>query len=158
MNRRRMLGPAVAVLAASVLLSACGGGSKAPASSSGLPASTTFPTGTPVVAFGGPLSTVTPRDGAQKGRALPGNSVVVHVTGGSLLFVVQTFPKTAVFRCVLYADPQLSKVPLHVTVTSDNGIKTYHVSPAQRLTPGPYTLRFGGSGQFGLSLYETGAH
>ena len=38
-NRRSVLGPAVAVLAASVLLSACGSGSKAPASSSGSPAS-----------------------------------------------------------------------------------------------------------------------
>ena len=92
--------------------------------------------------FGGPLSTVTPRAGAQKGRTLLGNSVTVHVTGGSLLFVVRTIPKTAVFRCVLYALPSQRKVPIHVAVTTKYGWKTYQVRPSQPLTPGPYGLRF----------------
>jgi len=160
MNKRSVLGPAIALLAASILLTACGSGSSMPTSSSGSPASATYPspTETPVVVLGGPLSTVTPRAGAQKGRTLPGNAVSVHMTGGSLLFVVLTVPKTAVFHCVLEAPgPQTRRVPTQVTVTSKSGFKTYRVSPSQPLTPGPYILRFGGSGRFQMSVYETGA-
>ena len=154
-----MLGPAVAVLAASALLSACGGGSKAPASSSGSPASTTSPSsvGTPVVVFGGPLNTVTPQGGALKGRRLPGGYVTVHVTGGSLLFVVLTWPKTAIFQCALYALPQLRKVPIHVAVKTTYGYKTYYVRTSKPLTPGPYQFRYGGAGRLQMALYETGA-
>jgi hypothetical protein len=110
------------------------------------------------VVLGGFLSTVTPRDGAQKGRTLPGGHVMVQVTGGSLLFVVLTSPKTAVFQCLLYALPQHRKVPIHVAVTSTRGFKTYHVRPSKPLTLGPYQLDFGGSGRFQMALYETGAH
>jgi hypothetical protein len=159
-NRRDVLGPAVAILVACVVLSACGGGAKASASSSASPASGTSPSpvGAPVVVFGGPLTTVTPRGGAQKGRTLPGSSVMIHVNGGSLLFVVVPFPKTAVFHSVLYALPQLRRVPIHVTVTTKYGWKTYHVRPSQPLTPGAYELRFGGEGRYQMSIYEPGSH
>jgi hypothetical protein len=154
-----MLGQAVTVLAATVLLTACGGGSKAPSSSSGSPTPTTSPSslGTPVVVFGGPLGTTTPREGPQKGHTLPDNGVTVHVTGRSLLFVVLTSPKTAVFRCAFYALPQQRKVPIHVAVTSTHGFKTYRVRPSKPLTPGPYVLRFGGKGRFQMSVYEPDA-
>jgi hypothetical protein len=156
MNKRIMLGPAAAMLAASLLLSACGGSSKAPASSSGSPAFHTS-TGTPVVVLGGALNTVTPQGGALKGHTLPGGYLTVHVTEGSLLFVVQTTPTTAVFRCLLYALPQTSKVPISVTVKTTNGYKTYYVRPSKPLMPGPYQLRYGGSGRFEMALYEVGA-
>jgi len=159
MIRRSVLGLAVAVLAATVLLSACGSGSKAPSSSSAwpIPDASLMSLGPAYVAIGGPLRTFTPQAGAQEGRTLLGNSIVVHVTGGSLLFVVSTIPKTAVFHCVLYALPQQRRVPIQVAVTTKYGWKTYQVRPSQPLAPGPYELRFGGSGQFGMSLYETGA-
>ena len=100
MNRRDVPTPALAVLIACVVLSGCGGGAKAPASSSGSPASGTSRStaGTPVVVFGGPLTNITPQGGAQKGRTLPGSYATVHLSGGHLLFVVLTFPKTAVFQ------------------------------------------------------------
>ena len=153
MNGRGVLGRAVAVLAASVVVNGCGGAT-APTSSS--PVSTTSPSSSSplVVALGGPLSTVTPRAGALKGHTLPGGHVLVHLTGGSLLFVVRTVPKAAVFRCALYALPHQRKVPTSVTVTSSHGSKTYEVRPSEPLAPGPYRLDFGGAGRFQMSLYE----
>ena len=159
MGRHSRLGPAVAVLAASVLLSACGGGQKVPASNSTSPAASTSPSsaGTPVAVYGGVLSTVTPQRGSHKGHTLPGGYLTVHVTGGSLLFVVRTMPTTAVFQCQLYTLPQLRKVPIRVTVKTTFGYKTYKVLPSTRLTPGPYQLVYGGTGRFEMALYETGA-
>ena len=107
--------------------------------------------------FGGPLNTVTPQGGALKGRTLPGGYVTVHVTGGSLLFVIRTMPTTAVFQCLLYALPQLRKVPIRVAVKTTFGFKTYYVRTSKPLTPGPYQLRYGGAGRFQMALYETGA-
>ena len=107
--------------------------------------------------YGGVLSTVTPQGGSHKGHTLPGGYLTVHVTGGGLLFVVQTMPTTAVFRCLLYALPQTTKVPISVTVKTIVGYKTYYVRPSKPLTPGPYQLVYGGTGQFEMALYETGA-
>lgn len=159
-SRGSLLVP-LAALSAAFLLSACSGGSQPATSNSGSPASvpSMFPTGTPVVILGGNLSTYTPQGGAQKGRTLPGAKLEVHVTEGSLLFVVSIVPKTAVFSCVLHTlDLQNREVPIHVSVTSKYGSKTYHVRPSEPLSPGWYMLEYGGVGQYGLSLYRTGAH
>ena len=107
--------------------------------------------------FGGFLKSYTPQGGALKGRTQPGAYVTIHVTGGSRLFVVITMPKTAVFQCLLYALPQLRKVPIRVAVKTTYGVKTYYVRPSKPLTPGPYQFVYGGAGQFQMALYESGA-
>lgn len=114
--------------------------------------------GTPLVTLGGPLTTNTPRAGAQKGRKLPGEGVSVHVTHGSLVFFVQTSPKTAVFQYALHAPWTDRKVPLKVKVMSFHGFKGYEIRPSTVLTPGFYSLRFGGSGYYSISVYEPSAH
>jgi len=150
-----MLGPVLAMLAASVLLSACGGGSKAPAPSSGSPY-LPYP-GTPVAVVGGVLNTVTAQGGAQKGRKQPGGYITVSVPVGSLLFIIRTMPQTAVFRYRLYELPELREVPTRVTVKTISGFKALYVRPSAPLAPSLYQLVYGGTGRFQMAVYEVGA-
>ena len=148
-HRHAILWPGVVALVATALLAACGG-SKTPA-----PSSTS-----PIVSYGGVLSTVTPTAGAQKGRTLPGGTLIVHVSAGTLRFVVSTYTKHATFTCQLYNRPQLNlePVPIRITVKATHGLKSYDVQPTKALPPGPYFFRYGGRGRFTLALYEPGAN